>query len=232
MNLSAHLDMAAKRNIANMLDKRFNITKALQHEWERCGFNDVLGVLYHELELHNKYKGQFFTPQHICNMMGKIVFDEDDKSILDKGYISALEPGCGSGAMILGFAQALTDSGYNHSQQLYVSAVDIDLKCVYMCFIQLSLYGIPAVVTHGNSLTLEKWSNWYTPAYVFGGWRWKRRRKVQNPEIPMTHEPQSHESLPVELEEAPATITMPSKDDIQSYVQLGLIDYERGEGSE
>ncbi len=32
-----------------------------------------------------------------------------------------------------------------------------------MTYIQLSLYGIPAVVIHGNTLTQEAWSEWFTP---------------------------------------------------------------------
>ena len=148
---------------------------ALEHEYQTGGFVDVLGNLFHELKLHDRYRGQFFTPQHICTMMGKMVFDEKDRSILEQGYISVMEPACGSGAMILGFVQAVRDHGYNHSQQILVSAIDIDIKCVYMCYVQLSLYGIPAVVTHGNSLTMEEWSHWYTPTYVIGGWRWKEK---------------------------------------------------------
>ena len=204
---------------------------ALEHEWETAGFTDVLGCLFHELELHNKYKGQFFTPQHICTMMGKMVFTENDKAILEQGYISVLEPACGSGAMILGFAQAVIDSGYNHSQQILVSAVDIDIKCVYMCYIQLSLYGIPAVVKHGNSLTTEEWSHWYTPAYVVGGWRWKRQRKVENPENSMTHEPQDGEvdagaAVPASTE---ADVIMPTKEAVESYIQLDLFNFNEGE---
>jgi hypothetical protein len=32
-----------------------------------------------------------------------------------------------------------------------------------MAYIQLSLYGIPAMVIHGNTLTMEEWDRWYTP---------------------------------------------------------------------
>ena len=31
-----------------------------------------------------------------------------------------------------------------------------------MCYIQLSLLGIPAVVIHGNPLTMQEWAHWYT----------------------------------------------------------------------
>uniref|UniRef100_UPI003F507BB4 hypothetical protein n=1 Tax=Caballeronia sp. LjRoot34 TaxID=3342325 RepID=UPI003F507BB4 len=36
---------------------------------------------------------------------------------------------------------------------------------------------IPAVVVHGNALSLDVWGMWYTPAHVMGGWKWKLRRR-------------------------------------------------------
>ena len=171
---------------------------ALEHEYQTRGFIDVLGELFHELNLHDKYRGQFFTSQNICTMMGRMVFSENDKSILEQGYISVSEPACGSGAMLLGFAQAVIDSGYNHSQQILVSAVDIDIKCVYMCYIQLSLYGIPAVVTHGNALTLEEWSHWYTPVHILNGWRCKKPINALHPIETIGHK-QTLETTPTEI---------------------------------
>lgn len=35
--------------------------------------------------------------------------------------------------------------------------------------------GIPAVVIHGNSLTVEQWSVWRTPAYILGFWESKTK---------------------------------------------------------
>lgn len=138
------------------------------------GPHDVLGELFHELELHNKYKGQYFTPQNICDMMGMITVGEDDAGIKEKGYVSVAEPCCGSGAMIFGFAKALMQRGFDYRRNMVVTATDVDLKCVYMCYLQLSLYGIPAVVIHGNSLTLEEFSRWYTPVYMLNGWLWRQ----------------------------------------------------------
>ena len=48
-----------------------DLVQALDYEltWRNAP-TDVLGTLFHELELHNKYKGQFFTPQNVCDMMG------------------------------------------------------------------------------------------------------------------------------------------------------------------
>lgn len=134
---------------------------------------DVLGDLFHKLELHNKYKGQFFTPNHICKFMGKALLTDVDNIINRKGYISILEPTCGSGALILGAADALASKNFNYQKQMLVTAIDIDLKCVFMTYIQLSLFGIPAIVIHGNALTVEEWSRWYTPMYFIGSWQYK-----------------------------------------------------------
>jgi len=47
-----------------------------------------------------------------------------------------------------------------------------------MAYVQLSLYGIPAVVIHGNTLTLDEWSHWYTPLYILHGWGMRRNAKL------------------------------------------------------
>ena len=137
--------------------------------------DDLLGQMFHELELHNKYKGQFFTPGHICDFMGNISLQDHNPAIAEKGYITVCEPCVGSGAMVLGLAKAMSDSGYNYCSQMVVTATDVDLKCVHMAYLQFSLYGIPAVVIHGNSLSLQEWSRWYTPVYMLDGWLWQER---------------------------------------------------------
>ena len=111
----------------------------------------------------------------MCNMMGAMALHDSISEIEKRGFIGALEPACGSGAMILGFAKAMLDADLNYGSQLVVLATDIDIKCTHMCFVQLSLYGIPAIVTHGNTITCEEYSRWYTPFYVLDGWH--RRQK-------------------------------------------------------
>lgn len=156
---------------------------------------DVLGVIFHELELHNKYKGQFFTHQTICDMMGKMSLGEDDKAIAENGYLTVCEPCCGSGAMIFGFAKAMQDCKLDYQRQMTVTATDVDLKCVYMTYLQLSLYGIPAVVIHGDSISMKEWSRWYTPAYMLDGWVWRQtcgnhnKRHMEDEAIKRASEP-------------------------------------------
>jgi len=136
---------------------------------------DILGQIFHELELHNKWKGQFFTPTNVCDMMARMSLSKNDPTIAEKEYIPVCEPCVGSGAMVLSMAKALTDCKFNYCKQMVVTATDVDLKCVHMAYLQFSLYGIPAVVIHGNTLSLEEWSRWYTPAYIWDGWIWRQR---------------------------------------------------------
>ncbi len=64
-----------------------------------------------------------------------------------------------------------------------------------MAYIQLSLYGIPAVVIHANTLSAEEWSRWYTPVYIIEGWIWRQstgmvdKRFPEDEAIKSTEEP-------------------------------------------
>lgn len=130
-----------------------------EHEDDPC---DILGDIYHELRLNNEWNGQFFTPDHICRLMAKIVnpVDEYPKRA---GPITINEPTCGSGTMIIGAVWAMKQKGFDYRHKSFFVAQDIDIRCVWMAYIQLSLYGIPAVVIHANTLTMDEWSRWYTP---------------------------------------------------------------------
>ncbi len=159
---------------------------ALVNEMESWAFKeeyrDVLGEVFHELEFHNKWKGQFFTPQSICNMMGiSSAGGMDVKRIIEEyGYISVNEPCCGGGAMIYGFLNAFHKQGFNHGKQLVVIANDVDERCVWMTFIQCSLYGVPAIVSQQNTLTMETYgAPWMTPVYIWEGWPWRRQHKQE-----------------------------------------------------
>ena len=140
---------------------------------------DVLGEVFHALELHNERKGQFFTPFPICRMMAKMIVGDSPQEISNQhGFITISEPACGTGAMIIAAAQELKDNGINYQQAVHVTAVDLDLTCVHAAYVQFSLLHIPAVVVHGNSLSLEEFSHWYTPAHVLGLWDHKLKRKA------------------------------------------------------
>lgn len=116
-----------QQNFPKMLEM---LVEALQNKVETNGTEDVLGLIFHELELHNKYKGQFFTPQCVSDMMSFMTFDDLTDIVEKNGFISACEPCCGSGVMVTSMCKAMQKARLNYSTQLVVTAVDVDLKCV------------------------------------------------------------------------------------------------------
>ena len=150
-----------------------HLTMALEEEP-----SDVLGNLYHSLEIQNERAGQFFTPYHVSKMMAKMILaDNSPKTIIEeKGFIRASEPACGAGGMVIALAEALKEDGINYQDRLHVTAVDLDPTCVHMAYVQCSLLHIPAVIVHGNTLTLEEFSHWRTPAHIMGFWDSKLKR--------------------------------------------------------
>jgi len=123
---------------------------------------DILGSIYHELRLNNEWNGQYFTPDHICRLMAQLVDPMDD--LPDKeGPVTINEPTCGSGTMVIGAVWAMKQKNFDYQHKSFFVAQDIDIRCVWMTYIQLSLYGIPAMVIHGDTLTVKEWSRWYTP---------------------------------------------------------------------
>lgn len=139
--------------------------------------SDVLGQTFHELELHNKARGQYFTPYSVSQMMAHMTVDEALlKRAEDKGFVTAHEPACGSGSMVIALAEAMENKGVNYQQQLHVTAVDIDVRAVHMAYVQMSLMNIPAEIRVGDTLTGEMRDSWFTPAHIFGGWDRKLRQ--------------------------------------------------------
>lgn len=59
---------------------------------------------------------------------------------------------------------------------MHVVAIDVDRRAALMCYLQLSLLGIPAEIIVGNALTLEIRERWFTPAHILGGWTWRLQR--------------------------------------------------------
>jgi hypothetical protein len=142
------------------------------------GLTDILGQTYMMLELGNARAGQFFTPYHVSRLMMMTIGDAGE-AVQRHGFMRLQEPACGAGGMVIAAAESLHDAGLNYQQAMHATCVDIDPCCVHMAYVQLSLLHIPAVVVHGNALSMEVWGTWYTPAHIVNGWRWKLRRREQ-----------------------------------------------------
>ena len=139
-------------------------------------FVDVAGEVFHEIAANSKYTGQFFTPQYVADLTADISINEKQikEIIAKKGYISFNEPASGAGAMILAYATAIKKYGYNPQKVMFIQATDIDVRCVNMCYLQLALYGLSAVVIHGDTLTNAVWDKLQTPMYIVNLGRFKK----------------------------------------------------------
>ena len=73
--------------------------------------------------------------------------------------------------MIYGLAAGMFRAGFNPCQELLIVARDIDERCVLMTFIQSSLYGLPAIVMHQDTILGTLFNQpWYTPIFIVKGW--------------------------------------------------------------
>lgn len=140
--------------------------------------SDVLGHLYMSLELGSDEMGQFFTPYQVSRLAAEMTGDGAAEKLQDKDFITVSEPTCGSGGMVVALAEAMKKAGHNYQQQLHVTAQDIELTSVHMTYIALSLLHIPAVVIHGDTLSMEVRDRWFTPAHILGGWSARLRPEL------------------------------------------------------
>lgn len=131
-------------------------------EWADEEFYDMLGYIYMNLELGSKKAGQFFTPYNICQLMARM-------QKFDHEVVTANEPTCGAGGNIIALAQAMKEQGINYQQKLAAVCQDLDVKAVYMTYVQLTLYGIPAMVYQTDTLQDPKGRESATGAlYTYG----------------------------------------------------------------
>jgi hypothetical protein len=153
---------------------------------------DVLGVLYHRLELHNEQAGQFFTPYPVCQAMAKMLVHDAKQLAREQEFIRAHEPCVGSGAMVIALAQALREEGINYQQKLHVTAIDLDLLAVHMAYVHCTLLHIPALIVHGDTLRFKTYSVWRTFAHVMGLWDAKLARDPRRLPAPQKDRPGAH----------------------------------------
>lgn len=143
-------------------------------------FQDFLGSVFMELELGSGDMGQYFTPYSVQSLVARMLMPGVAETISKEGWLTLSEPACGAAGMVIAYAECLLEAGFNPSEHMFVSCIDIDPIAADMAFIQLSLLGIAAEVTTGNALTLQLNRVRYTPVYYLNEWesRLNLRRQV------------------------------------------------------
>jgi type I restriction-modification system DNA methylase subunit len=153
-----------RKEVSNFCELLAHVIEMLEPEPR-----DVLGGLYMELELGNDNTGQFFTPPDVSLMMAQMTYGYQLKN-MEYPYITLSEPASGAGGMVLAFAKVMMSHGHNPAHKLWVQCIDVDRLAALMCYIQLTLWHIPAEVVVGNTLSMEIREVFYTPAHYLGGW--------------------------------------------------------------
>ncbi len=114
--------------------------------------SDFLGMVFMEVGANDvAFRGQCFTPSGVCSLMAEMTL----ASVKPKPGETLMlnEPACGAGAMLIATSLRLRDNGFGLRDYLW-HAIDVDWKCYAMTYIQTTLLSIPAVVHHGNTLTM------------------------------------------------------------------------------
>lgn len=131
---------------------------------------DVLGETYMQLGIADRDRGQFFTPYNVAQLIAEMQLADTSTRVPPRPFLTIYEPACGAGAMVIAMTQALARRGLDYRERLHVTADDLSLTAVHMSYLQLSLLNVPALVNRRDSLTLEHFDTWATPAHVIGGW--------------------------------------------------------------
>lgn len=140
-------------------------------ECEQHPYQDLLGEIYMMLGISSKNNGQFFTPFDVCDCMSGLTFDKKSvaKTVHTKGYTSINDPTCGGGATLISSAKQCGTlfKKLNYKNHVLFIGQDIDLTCVRMCYIQLSLLGLAGYVLHGNTLTKPEFDFFKDNKYIY-----------------------------------------------------------------
>lgn len=135
-------------------EELLELSKALGlliQEMEANPFTDILGPYYLEVASHSskQTRGEFYTPPEICKMMARITIDTN--AIIEKGQPFTInEPACGAGAIMLAVAEGFAPK---HVDLVRVTCHDINPVAVDMCYINMTLWGVPAKIIQGNVLS-------------------------------------------------------------------------------
>lgn len=151
---------------------------------ERNPSQDFLGDLFMRFDLSNTWKGQFFTPYHLCQCMASLTAGNLKNQLQQQPWLSVNDPAVGAGALLIAFAQECLRQEVNFQTDVLFVGQDVDRTAAMMSFVQLSLLGCPGYIVIGDSLLhpavgpsvllpipQEGQEIWYTPVFFTDTWQ-------------------------------------------------------------
>lgn len=152
-----------KRESINIFAELLSIFVLMADKKEPC---DILGDIFMELELSDAWKGQFFTPSSVSDLMAQIELSDIKNRLETNRYLSFNDPACGAGSTLLACVKVFTGNNINPAKKMFVYGQDIDRTAALMCYIQLSLWNVPAIIAVGDSLKNQIRELWHTPVFA------------------------------------------------------------------
>ena len=178
---------------------------------------DFLGAVFQGLGLNSHWKGQFFTPYHVCEFMAEITLGGAEAEIEKKGWIGINDPACGAGALLIAARNAMVKRGLPGNGALFV-AQDIDRTAALMCYIQLALLGCAGYVIVGDSLLHPPTGHplqlhptpeqevWYLPMFYERTWHDRRLWHSLDAILKSERSPAVQKELPQQAAVIPAQL--------------------------
>lgn len=174
---------------------------------------DLLGEIFMTLGLGNEHNGQFFTPYDVCRAMSALTIGDIAAQVERQGWVSAADPACGAGALLVAFANECRRQKVNYQQSVLCVAQDIDFTVGLMCYIQLSLLGCAGYVVIGDTLAhpstaydrrglipRDEGNVWYTPMCFHTIWQWRRALAQVDMMCKASQGPEEHQNQPAPKE--------------------------------
>ena len=126
---------------------------------------DLLGDAYMRLGIGSKENGQFFTPYHLSRMMADMGLERERAVAMvgEHGYVTVNDPAAGGGANLIAAANALRSWGINYQEAALFHAQELSENTALMCYIQMSLLGMPGIVEIGDTLLMDYRFELWTP---------------------------------------------------------------------
>lgn len=127
-----------------------------------ANYHDCFGDVFMDRISHGEHD-QFFTPQHIAELMAEVV-EPEGEGICDMA--------CGSGRLVLGGLRKARERGY----EPFIYSGDLDRRCCRMALLNLCINGARGEVRNGNALSGESLGVWKIDRLLIGGiwvsWVW------------------------------------------------------------
>lgn len=111
------------------------------------GWCDPLGDLFmeHNSKFGASARGQFFTPESVCDLMAKMTYEHNAKNLLIN------DPACGSARTLIAYDRC---NPQNRLKNFYV-AQDLDSRCVKMAVLNIYMHGMKGLVMHMDTLRMQ-----------------------------------------------------------------------------